>query len=185
MNTALIRNVPFWELVHKDETMPFVLPKTAIPSSPPSTQATRVAPNAPKKSRASCRGVTQSPPIQLEDADNPSEVVIPSAKTSCQKETSPTEVSLLVSEEEEELPKPEEEELPKPEEEKLPKPEEEKPPKPEDGELPEVSPNESVEAVTAEELERTKTLKQLREMCLERNLSAAGKKGELARRLMA
>ena len=165
--------------------MPFVLPKTAIPSSPPSTQATRVAPNAPKKSRASCRGVTQSPPIQLEDADNPSEVVIPSAKTSCQKETSPTEVSLLVSEEEEELPKPEEEELPKPEEEKLPKPEEEKPPKPEDGELPEVSPNESVEAVTAEELERTKTLKQLREMCLERNLSAAGKKGELARRLMA
>jgi hypothetical protein len=41
----------------------------------------------------------------------------------------------------------------------------------------------SSQEVSAEELERTKTLKQLRDTCNDLGLSAAGKKGELARRI--
>ncbi|OUU49650.1 MAG: hypothetical protein CBC12_07445 [Candidatus Puniceispirillum sp. TMED52] len=41
------------------------------------------------------------------------------------------------------------------------------------------------EQLSAEELERTKTLKQLRDMCNEMGLSCTGKKGDLARRISA
>lgn len=60
----------------------------------------------------------------------------------------------------------------------------------EDGPNSDVPPPEKEEEVvvdeqTAEELERTHTLKQLRDMCTERGLPSNGKKGELAKRLVA
>ena len=44
---------------------------------------------------------------------------------------------------------------------------------------------EAAAAVDVEDLERTKTLRQLRDMCSARGLSSTGKKGELVQRLMA